>query len=127
MFAVNTIGRKTLNRSEKERLKKRLRLLQRSLEAFPAASISSNQSAGEWIGVDEWAQSAMRTTYDIIFQLGSDRRRTPEVGTALNRAMSAYDATADIVDRKYTGLRGEDFHLAKRAIRRCIESGTHLL
>lgn len=127
MSVVDSIGRKSLNRSEKERLKRRLRLLQRSLEAFPAASAGKNQPAGEWIGVDEWAQSAMRTTYDIIFQLGSDRRRTPEFGTALNRAMSAYDATADIVDRKYTGLRGEDFHLAKRAIRRCIESGNHLL
>ncbi|MEX3007523.1 hypothetical protein [Hoeflea sp. TYP-13] len=123
----NAIDRKSLSTFEKERLKKHLCTLQRSLEAFPVETIDRNSDIGDWVGVEEWAQSAMSTTYDIIFQLGSDHNRLPEVSNAFNRAMSAYDATADIVDRKYSGLSHEDFYLAKIAIRRCIESGNHLL
>lgn len=116
-----------LSSFEKDRLKRRLHKLQRSLEALPSSITEKDVAIGAWPGVDEWAESALRTTNDLIFQLGSERRRAPAVGTAYSRAISAYDATAGIVDRKHAGLSCDDFRVAKTAIKQCIESGSHLL
>lgn len=115
-------GHHVLNAADRQRLRRHLTLLQHSLEALPSRS-ERDQAAG----VGHWAQTTMKTTYDIIYQLSPGRRQAPEVNRAFHRAMSAYDATADIADRRYTGLRHEDFQVARTTIRRCIESGSHLL
>ena len=121
---INSAG---LSAFEKDRLKRRLHKLQRSLEALPSSITEKDVAIGAWPGVDEWAESTLRTTNDLIFQLGSERRRAAAVGTAYNRAISAYDAAAGIVDRRHAGLSRDDFRLAKTAIQQCIESGSHLL
>ncbi|MCY6381930.1 hypothetical protein [Hoeflea prorocentri] len=115
-------GHHVLNAADKQRLKRHLTHLRHSLDALPIRS-ERDQTAG----VGEWAQSTMKTTYDIIYQLSPGRSQAPEVNQAFHRAMSAYDATADIADRRHIGLRHEDFQIARTAIRRCIESGSHLL
>ncbi len=117
---------KYLSKSEEEQLRHGLAQLLEIVKSYPP-KLPSQGSLEDWAKSEEWARQAMRSTHEIVDQLGSIQSRSPETRSAFVSALTAFDRITSVLEGRYRQQVPEDYAAAKLAVQTCIEYSKRLL